>query len=122
MSLLYSHLTAMREAFHPLSMPAPLWQPLPLLHPLPGFLWLHLCPLDGLRPVPEPDSVLFLSLSLTLWLHQRAHNFKLALDATSEGLATREEGVGGGVGSASVATFHSYGLAEISPAPAPAPS
>lgn len=62
------------------------------------------------------------SLSLSLWLHQRAHNFKLALDATSEGLATREEGVGGGVGSASVATFHSYGLAEISPAPAPAPS
>lgn len=34
-------------------------------------------------------------LSLSLWLHQRAHNFKLALDATSEGLATGEEVVGG---------------------------
>lgn len=81
----------MREAFHSLSMPVPLCQPEPnplpfplSLHSLPGFLWLHLCPLDGLQPVPEPDSVLFLSL----WLHQRAHNFKLALDATSEGHAT----------------------------------
>lgn len=85
----------MREAFHSLSMPVPLCQPEPnplpfplSLHSLPGFLWLHLCSLDGLQPVPEPDSVLFLSL----WLHQRAHNFKLALDATSEGHAT-----GGGV-------------------------
>lgn len=90
--------------------------PSPLLHPLPGFLWLHLCPLDGLRPVPEPDSI---SLSLSLSGYISAHiTSNQHWMPQAKALQQGKRGVGG-VGSASVATFHSYGLAENSPAPAP---
>lgn len=46
--------------------------------------------------------------AVALGLHQRAHNFKLARDATSEGCAT--QGGGGGRGSVCAATFHPLGL------------